>query len=64
MNRLLRPPANFVLVEGVLVVNVVIAAPPQATAEALNPRGKISHPPYMAPNARITDLAGKKIGLY
>ena len=32
--------------------------------EVLNPRGEIPPPPFVAPTARITDLAGKKIGLY
>jgi hypothetical protein len=51
MNRLLGLPANFVLVAGVLVVNVVTATPPQVTAAMLNSRGEISHPPHMVPNA-------------
>jgi hypothetical protein len=64
MNRLLKLLVNCVFVAGVLVANAAVAAPPQITVEVLNPRGEISHPRYMAPNARITDLAGKKIGLY
>ncbi len=49
---------------GLLLSSVAVAAPPQVTLEVMNPRGEISHPPYVAPNARTTDLAGKKIGLY
>jgi hypothetical protein len=36
----------------------------EVTLEVLNPRGKITLPPVSAPSARITDLTGKKIGLY
>ena len=32
--------------------------------ELLNPRGVIEPPPIFAPTPRVTDLAGKKIGLY
>lgn len=30
----------------------------------LNPRGVIEAKPMSAPNARVTDLAGKRVGLY
>jgi hypothetical protein len=36
----------------------------QIELELLNPRGEIEPPPILAPNPRIKDLAGKKIGLY
>ncbi len=36
----------------------------QDTLEVMNPRGKIAHSPYRAPNPRIGDLSGKKIALY
>lgn len=32
--------------------------------QVLNPRGEITFPPVSPPSARISDLAGKKIGLY
>jgi hypothetical protein len=32
--------------------------------QVLNPRGEIELPPVSSPNARIADLAGKRIGLY
>jgi hypothetical protein len=32
--------------------------------EVLNPRGEIVPPPTLAPAPRVTDLAGKKIGIY
>ena len=32
--------------------------------ELLNPRGEIEVPPVYLPSARISDLAGKTIGLY
>jgi len=35
-----------------------------ATLVVLNPRGEITLPPVSAPNTRIADLSGKKIGLY
>ncbi len=34
------------------------------TLEVLNPRGEIKPPPTFAPSPRVTDLAGKKIGIY
>ncbi len=34
------------------------------TLQVLNPRGESEPPQNFAPNARVTDLAGKKIGLY
>lgn len=34
------------------------------TLEVLNPRGDIARPAYLAPNPRVMDLSGKKIGLY
>ncbi len=36
----------------------------QVTLEVLNPRGDIAPPPFLAPRARVTDLSGKKIGIY
>jgi len=32
--------------------------------EVLNPRGMIETKPVSSPNPRVTDLAGKRIGLY
>ena len=32
--------------------------------EMLNPRGKIEAVPVSAPNPRVADLAGKRVGLY
>ena len=34
------------------------------TLELLNPRGEIKPPPVFTPAHRVTDLAGKRIGLY
>lgn len=42
-------------------VGQVVAA---VTLEVLNPRGEIEPPPTLAPAPRVTDLTGKKIGLY
>ena len=36
----------------------------EVTLEVLNPRGEIVLPPVNPPATRITDLKGKKIGLY
>ncbi len=54
-------------------VGGVVVAPPLAdevaaagsvTLKVLNPRGESEPPPNLAITARVTDLAGKKIGLY
>ena len=34
------------------------------TLEVLNPRGEIKPPPTLAPSPRVTDLAGKRVGIY
>lgn len=41
-----------------------VSAEASVTLEVLNPRGEITPPPTLAPAPRVTDLAGKKIGLY
>ena len=52
---------------------IAVVAPPSAkeaaaagsvTFKVLNPRGEIEPPPTLAPTPRVTELAGKKIGLY
>lgn len=40
------------------------AAVGPVTLKVLNPRGEIEPPPTLAPTPRVTDLAGKKIGIY
>jgi len=35
-----------------------------ATLEVMNPRGEIPPPPFHAPSPRVTDLAGKTVGIY
>ena len=40
------------------------AATGSVTLKVLNPRGESEPPPNLAISARVTDLAGKKIGLY
>ena len=56
-----------------LWVGGAVAAPPSAsggaaagsvTLKVLNPRGESEPPPNLAISGRVTDLAGKKIGLY
>ena len=42
----------------------VSAAYGAVTLEVLNPRGEIKALPVLAPAPRVTDLAGKKIGIY
>ncbi len=49
---LTAPPIKEVLAEG------------PVTLKILNPRGEIEPPPTLAPTPRVTDLGGKKIGLY
>ena len=36
----------------------------EVTIEVLNPRGEVAPTPIAAPNPRIPDLAGKKVGIY
>jgi hypothetical protein len=47
----------------VLLVIMGIAAPP-VNLTVMNPRGEIAPLPVAAPNPRVSDLSGKKIGLY
>lgn len=42
----------------------VSPAAPAVKLVVLNPRGEIAPPPIFAPQPRIADLAGKKIGIY
>lgn len=35
-----------------------------ATLEVMIPRGEIPPPPFHAPSPRVTDLAGKTVGIY
>jgi hypothetical protein len=41
-----------------------VAAAGSVTLKVLNPRGESEPPPNLAITGRVTDLAGKKIGLY
>jgi hypothetical protein len=54
------------LLAGILItaVHSGCMAETKYTLEVLNPRGRIDHSPYRAPNPRIPDLSGKKIALY
>ena len=60
------------LVASLLVGGALLTAPPvkevlavgPVTLKVLNPRGEIEPRPTLAPTPRVTDLAGKKIGLY
>jgi hypothetical protein len=56
------------LVIGVFAVSAAIAADAPkrnaVTLEVMNPRGVIPPPPFHAPAPRVTDLNGKKIGIY
>ena len=45
------------------LANEVTAAAP-VTLKVLNPRGESEPPPNLGITSRVTDLAGKKIGLY
>jgi hypothetical protein len=57
---------NWLLIGVSLLVTLCWVGPvaAQVTLEVLNPRGEIEPPPTLAPSTRVTDLAGKKIGLY
>jgi hypothetical protein len=49
------------LVVGLCWVGPVLA---EVTLEVLNPRGEIAPPPTLVPAPRVTELAGKKIGIF
>jgi len=51
------------LLTGYIPINN-LSAEAAVTLEVLNPRGEIEPPPTLAPKARVTDLAGKRVGLY
>ncbi len=40
------------------------SAAPRVSLTVMNPRAEIATPPVQAPQPRISDLAGKKIGIY
>ncbi len=43
---------------------VLAPAAPEVSLTVMNPRGEIAPPPLLAIRARISDLSGKKIGIY
>jgi hypothetical protein len=52
---------------GISVLMALLCVGPVAaevSLELLNPRGEIEPPPTLAPTPRLTDLAGKRVGLY
>lgn len=57
---------NWLLIGAFFLVTLGWAGPVLAsvTLEVLNPRGEIEPPRTLAPSPRVTDLAGKKIGIY
>jgi hypothetical protein len=61
MNKRPILPQDFVFPAASLRSAEATAA--QVTLEVLNPRGEIPPPPTMGIRPRMTDLAGKKIGL-
>jgi hypothetical protein len=55
------------LIASLWIGNILEVAPAEAssiTLELLNPRAEFEPPPNLAIAPRVTDLAGKKIGLY
>ncbi|HUL31117.1 MAG TPA: hypothetical protein VLZ03_11750 [Thermodesulfobacteriota bacterium] len=66
------PVIAMFLVAGLLATGAVLApllakegaAAGSVTLKVLNPRGESEPPPNLAISGRVTDLAGKKIGLY
>ena len=64
--------AGVFLVVSLLVGAAPLTAPPvkevlaesPVTLKVLNPRGEVDPPRTLAPTPRVTDLAGKRIGLY
>ena len=61
MSKLLRWLSISVLIAG---IQPLCWAATKVNLEVMNPRGKIAHAPYRAPNPRVTDLSAKKIALY
>jgi hypothetical protein len=55
--------AGVTLLTGYSPINN-LSAEAAVTLEVLNPRGEIKTLPTLAPVPRVTDLAGKKIGIY
>src|SRR4030042_6679994 len=57
---------NWLLMGVALLVTFCWVGPvaAQVSLELLNPRGEIKPPPTFAPTPRVTDLAGKRIGIY
>ena len=57
---------NWLLIGVSLLVTLcwVGSVAAQVTLKVLNPRGESDPPPNFAITGRVTDLAGKKIGLY
>ena len=58
---------NLILISitmAVFILSIRYMPAAEVTLQVLNPRGEITLPPVSAPNARIADLSGKKIGLY
>ena len=56
------------LTGSLLMLSVIAAAGParsaSVTLEVMNPRGEIPPPPFHAPNPRVGNLDGKKVGIY
>lgn len=52
------------IVTAALIFTVGCMSSGDVALEVVNPRGEIKLPPVSAPSARISDPAGKKIGLY
>jgi len=53
-----------VILAAACLTSVTSPAAPAVTLTVLNPRGEIAPPPVFPPRPRISDLSGKKIGLY
>ncbi len=58
MNRSLKLASLSLLLSGGAV------SAQNVTLEVMNPRGEIPPPPHHAPAERVSDLDGKKIGIY
>lgn len=63
---------NIWISTGLILVFLLFACQPvnpgldasDVTLQVLNPRGEITLPPLSPPSKRISDLKGKKVGLY
>jgi hypothetical protein len=62
----MRKNVSYLMMTAFLLLASLVSVPaaPSVTLTVLNPRGEIAPPPIFAPQPRVSDLSGKKIGIY